>query len=137
MKETDMLNAWLWDQHRTDLQWRRVRLGVLPTKEMARMYMTILRWVDAIVIKEGIVYIIEAKVRPMPGAVGQLELYRDLFYQTPEFEQYKNYPSKLILLTAESDLNMIEMCSKKDITYYIFTEDDVNRVRREMMLPVI
>lgn len=137
MKESDMLNAWLWEKHREDIQWRRVRLGVMPTKEMARMYMTILRWTDAIVISDGVVYIVEAKLRPEPGAIGQLELYGQLFVQTPEFEAYKNYPIKLMLLTSVMDLNMVEMTSKKNILYEMFTEEDVNKVRAALLQPLL
>ena len=131
MKETDMLNAWLWDKHRTDLQWRRVRLGVLPTKELARMYMTILRWADAIVITDGQVLIIEAKLRAAPGAISQLELYEELFRETPEFTQYKDWPIQKVLLSGAMDLNMVQLASKKEIKFELFTIDDVNRVRRE------
>ena len=137
MKESDMLNAWLWEKHRTDIQWRRIRLGVLPTKELARMYMCILRWADAIVLHDGIVYIVEAKLRPAPGAIGQLELYKKLFLQTPEFEQYKNWPIKLLLLCAEPDLNMVEFCSEKDIIYEVFTEDQVNKTRMSLFQPIV
>ena len=137
MKESDMLNAWLWDKHRSDTQWRRVRLGVLPTKELARMYMTILRWADAIYLKDGIVHIVEAKLRAEPGAVGQLELYQKLFHNTLEFSDYKEWNIKLVLLSGVLDLNMAELCSDKDIRFEVFGEDEVNRVRKEMMLPVV
>ena len=137
MKETDMLNAWLWKKHRHDLQWRRVRLGVLPTKEWARMYMTILRWTDAIVVKDGVIRIVESKLRADPGALGQLELYKKLFYNTPEFSAYKEWDVELVLLTAVLDVNMVELCSEKNITYALFTEEQVNKVRIEMMLPTV
>jgi len=137
MKETDMLNAWLWEKHRTDLQWRRVRLGVLPTKELARMYMTLLRWVDAIFIKDGVVHIVESKLRADPGALGQLDLYEKLFRVTPEFDQYKSYPIQKILLTSLLDLSLAELCSEKGIEYEIFTEDQVNKTRMVQMLPVV
>lgn len=137
MKESEMLNAWLWEQHRDDLQWRRIRLGVLPTKELARMYMTILRWADAIVISDGVVYIIEAKLRSSPGALGQLDLYEKLFKVTPEFSAYKDWPIKKMLLTAEPDLNMIELCSEKGVLYEVFTEEQVNMARMAQMLPVV
>jgi hypothetical protein len=133
MKESDMLNAWLWDKHRQDLQWRRVRLGVMPSKEMARMYMTMLRWADAVIVSDGIVYIVEAKLRPDPGAIGQLELYRELFANTLEFSQYKNYPLRLILLCSMADLAVAELCSKKDIIFEVFSQDEVNRVRKGQM----
>ena len=137
MKETDMLNAWLWEKHRTDIQWRRIRLGVLPTKELARMYMVILRWADAIYLKDGVVYIVEAKLRAEPGALGQLELYKELFPQTPEFDQYKEWPIKLVLLSSVVDLNMVQLCSKKGIDYEVFTEEDVNKTRMSLMQQVV
>jgi len=137
MKESDMLNAWLWDKHRMDTQWRRVRLGPLPTKEMARMYMTILRWADAIIIKKGIVYIVEAKLRPGPGAIGQLELYKQLFPNTLEFSQYKAWPVRMLLLSGMLDLAIAELCSKKGIIFEVFDLNEVNRVRREQMLHIL
>lgn len=136
-KEKAMLIAWLWDKHRTDRQWRRVRLGVLPTKELNRFYLSMLRWIDAIVISNGIVYLVEAKVRPMPGVISQLELYKELFYNTPDFSYYRGFPVRMMLLTSIVDVNMVELCSKKDIIYEVFSIDDVNRVRRETMQPVI
>ena len=137
MKESEMLNAWLWDKHRMDVQWRRVRLGIFPTKEMARMYMTMLRWADAIYIKEGVVNIVEAKLRPMPGAIGQLELYQKLFRNTLEFKQYWKYPIRLTLLTSMPDTSMIELTSEKGIIYEIYTLEDVNIARRQRMQPVL
>lgn len=136
-KETDLLNAWLWQFHRTDVQWRRVRLGVLPTKALARMYMTILRWADAIFLKDGIVHIVEAKLRPDLGAIGQLEGYEKLFKQTPEFSAYQNWPIQKILLTTMRDLNVIQLASDKEIQYVVYTQDEVNRTRTEQMLPVV
>lgn len=120
MKESELLVKWLWEFHREKLQWRRVRLGVVPTKEMAREYNVLLRWVDAIFIDNGIVYLVEAKLRPHPGAIGQLELYKKLFYQTLEFKQYWNNPVRLILLCPILDTNMAELCSEKDIIYEIW-----------------
>ncbi len=137
MKETEMLNAWLWEKHRTDVQWRRVRLGVLPTKELARMYMTLLRWVDAIYLHDGVVYIVEAKLRSEPGALGQLDLYEKLFKQTPEFDAYKEWPIQKVLLTSVMDLNMAELSSEKDVEYELFTINDVNKTRMDMKLPII
>jgi len=135
--ETNMLNAWLWEHHREHVQWRRVRLGVLPTKELARIYMTLLRWCDAIYLEDGVVHIVEAKIRPDAGAVGQLELYQDLFKNTLEFTAYREWPIQLVLLCSMPSLDLAELCSKKGIRYEIFTLEDVNRVRMQQMLPII
>ncbi len=137
MKESELLNAWLWAKHREDLQWRRVRLGPLPSKALARIYMTMLRWADAIVIKEGIVYIVEAKLRAGPGAIGQLELYKKLFYNTLEFTQYHNYPVQLLLLTSVLDLQIAELASEKEIIVEVYSAEEVNKTRKEQMLPVL
>jgi hypothetical protein len=125
MKESELVTKWLWEKHREDLQWRRVRLGVVPTKEMARMYSVILRWADAVFEHNGIIYIVEGKLRPQPGAIGQLELYREIFSQTLEFKQFWNYPVKLVLLCPVLDLNMAELCTKKDIIYEVWSPEAV------------
>ncbi len=106
--------------HRTDPQWRRVRLGQVADHEEAKYYKVILRWADAVFIHDGIVYIVEAKLRPSLGAIGQLEGYKELFPVTPEFSQYWNYPVRMILLSAYLDLNIAELTKKKDIIYEVW-----------------
>ena len=115
-KESVLLTKWLSTFHRTAPQWKRVRLGQASGKEEAAFYKVILRWADAVFIEDGNVYIVEAKLRPSLGAIGQLEGYQELFKVTPEFSAYWNYPVKMILLTAYLDLNVAELCKKKDIT---------------------
>lgn len=120
LRETDLVNAWLWEFHREDPQWRRVRLGVVPTKELAREYMVLLRWCDAIFIHDNVVYILEAKLRPTAGAIGQLEHYAKLFKRTPEFKQWWGNPLKLVLLTTVVDLELVDLCSEKGIQYEVY-----------------
>jgi len=116
-KESVLLTKWLATFHRTSLQWKRVRVGEVADHEEAKFYQVILRWCDAIFIEDGIVYIVEAKLRPDLGTIGQLEGYRELFKSTPEFKAYWNYDVKLILLSSYLDLNIVELCKKKQITY--------------------
>jgi len=124
MKESELVNKWLWEFHPTSLQWRRVRLGITPDKEKARMYMVILRWADAIFVQDGVVNIVEAKLRPTAGAIGQLEHYKLLFGRTPEFSQYWKYPIQLILLTSYMDLEIVELCTQKGIKYEFYQVPD-------------
>lgn len=119
-KESDLINKWLWEKHREDLQWRRVRLGALPNKEMARAHMVTLRWADAIFIKDATVYIVEAKLTPQLGAIGQLEMYKKLFYQTLEFKQFWEYPVVMVFLCPMLDVNMAELLTEKGIIYEIW-----------------
>jgi len=119
-REKRLLNEWLAEFHPTDLQWRRVRLGAIPTKRKGREFLVGLRWCDAIYIKDDIVHIVEAKIKPDLGVIGQLEHYHDLFYRTPEFSQYKDKQVQLVLLTAWPDLEVKALCMKKGIEYVLY-----------------
>lgn len=119
-KESILLTAWLKEFHRTSPQWKRVRLGIPANPEEAKLYSVLLRWADAIFLEDGIMYIVETKLRPEFGAIGQLEGYRELLKVTPEFSAYKNWPIKLILVSPVLDLGIAEICSKKDIIYEVW-----------------
>ena len=121
--EGKLVNRWLAKFHRTSPQWTRVRLGQVANKEEAKWYKVILRWSDAVFIENGVVYIVEGKLRPNLGAIGQLEGYKELFRVTPEFQQYWEYPIKMILLSPVLDLNIAELCRKKDIIYEVWTPE--------------
>jgi len=119
-KESVLLTKWLAKFHRTSPQWKRVRLGIPANPEEAKLYSVLLRWADAIFLEDGYVNIVESKLRPELGAIGQLEGYKELFKVTPEFVAYENWPIKLILLSPVLDLAMSQICSKKDITYEVW-----------------
>jgi len=123
-KESVLVNRWLAKFHRTSPQWTRQRLGIPANPEEAKLYSVLLRWADAIFIEKGIVYIVEGKLRPELGAIGQLEGYKYLFKVTPEFSDYENWPVKLILLSPVMDLGIAEICSKKGIIYEIWKPQD-------------
>ena len=119
-QEKRLLNAWLWNFHRTSPQWKRVRLGPVPNPEWAKMYSVLLRWADAVFIDDGKIHIVEAKISPDFGAIGQLLGYRQQIQGTPEFEQYKNYPVVLILLSQFPDLGVTELASKYGIEHEVW-----------------
>jgi len=120
-KESILLTSWLKTFHRANPQWKRVRLGIPANPEEAKLYSVLLRWADAVFLKDGIMYIVEAKLRPDLGAIGQLEGYKELLKITPEFSAYENWPVELILLSPIMDLAIAELCSKKNIIYEVWT----------------
>ena len=124
MKESELLNTWLWEKHRRKLQWRNVRLGPLPDKAISRMYLVTLRWTDAIVVDQDAILIIEAKLAPTPTAFGQLDLYAKLFRQTPEFSVFDQHKIQKVFLTTSHDMALVELASEKDIIYKVFTWDE-------------
>ena len=135
LTETSLLEAYLFDKHRTNPQWRRARLGPLPSKELARAYLITLRWADGIVLHKGVVRIIEAKLNNPPGVLSQLELYKKLFPQTLEFSEWKEWPIEMVILTPVLDLALMELASEKNITYVHYPIEEINRVRHEMLRP--
>lgn len=122
LKESDLVNKWMAREHGTALQWRRVRLGIVQDKEQARMFSVILRWADAIFVEDETVHIVEAKLRPSAEAFGQLELYRELFVKTPEFQQFWDRPIRLVFLTTMLDQELKEHADRKGIEYVIYSQ---------------
>jgi len=122
--EAKLVTKWLAKFHRTAPQWKRIRLGQVSDKAEAKYYKVILRWADAIFLEDGKVWIVEGKLRPDLGAIGQLEGYKKLFGVTPEFSAYKNWPVEMILLSPFLDLNIAELCKDKSIIYEIWNHEN-------------
>ena len=121
--EAKLVNEWLALHHPNALQWRRVRLGPLPLVDQQNLYKVTLRWVDAIFFEDDKVHIVEAKLKPSPTAIGQLELYKRLFKETPEFSQYFDKEIKLIFLTTYEDKYVKDMCIDKGIDYVVYVPE--------------
>ncbi|MHC1610042.1 MAG: hypothetical protein ACXQTW_00290 [Candidatus Methanospirareceae archaeon] len=119
-KEAKLVNEWLSKFHPTALQWRRVRLGEYPTKEIAAIYKVTLRWADAIFVEGGVVHIVEAKLKPDAGAISQLELYDSLFPRTPEYTAFKDLPRKLVFLTTRMDEAVKAIADEHGVEYVVY-----------------
>ena len=133
-KESVLLNRWLTEFHRSDLQWTRVRLGIADNPKEAKFFQVTLRWADAVFINDGFVNIVESKLKPSPAALGQLEGYEKLFPVTPMFSTYKDWPIKLILLAPVLDFTTAEMASEKGITYEVWKPKDWDEKRRSILV---
>jgi len=122
-REMQMVVEWLTKTHPGDAWLTRVRLGS-PTAGAPTPDMTLeeraatsmwRRWADALVILEDRLILIEAAIRPQPGKVAQLELYRRLLPHTPEFERYKDLKVELVLLYAIEDPALVLMARERGI----------------------
>lgn len=123
-KEKKLLNAWLWEFHKTKPQWKRIRLGPVPNPQMGKMFAVLLRWADAIFLEDGLINIVEAKLRPDFGAIGQLLGYRQMLQGTPEFEAYKHWKINLILLSQFPDLAVTQLATKYGIQHEVWNPEE-------------
>lgn len=123
-KESILLTKWLAKFHRTSLQWKRVRLGIAANPEEAKFFQVALRWADAIFIEDGFVNIVETKLKNISAGIDQLNDYAILFKLTPEFEVYKEWPIRKILVSPFLDLFVAEKATKNDVIYEIYKPED-------------
>lgn len=106
-----MLSEWVVKTQTGKKVLQRVRLGspssAVPTAEMTPEERAMVgawrRWADAVILENHQVTIVEAAIRPQPGKIGQLELYKQLFPMTPELAPWKGLPVQLLLLYAIED----------------------------------
>ena len=78
------------------------------------------RWADAIVIMPDRLVLIEAKIRPNPGDISQLELYEHLLPLTPELAEHKSKRIEKLLLWALPDDAVAAMARERGIRVVMF-----------------
>lgn len=101
-------------------RWRNARVGKFHDRKLAKVAQCMLRYADLIYIALGEVWIVEFKVKPNPGAVGQLKAYAQEFPKTVEFEAYKNLPIRLRLICTHGDKVVEAQCRTESITFEVF-----------------
>ena len=113
--EKIFVDKWLAKFHPKATQWTRKRLGPIGDSQEARALGVLRRFADAIFIEEGVVNIVEAKIKSEPGAIAQLELYKKLFPETPELSDFHALPINLIFLAPFVDPIVSELASDKGV----------------------
>ena len=119
-EETLMRSRWVKKLGNEIPRWYNVRMGKLPDTDMARAFKVIQGYADLVYIEEGIINIVEFKIRDFKGAIGQLLSYRQEFPKTPEFEPYKNFPISLRLVASRRDEATEQLAISETITYELF-----------------
>lgn len=119
-REGRMVNEYLKEVWPDTIQWKRVRLGPARDVEEAKMYQVLMRWADAILWTGEEIIIIEAKIRPNAGAIGQLEHYLELFGKTPEFRRYWDRPRRGVILVGLPDVDLAGHAASKGLEFVVF-----------------
>lgn len=101
----------------------RIRLGAVQpriggkfTRQEESMLGVFRRWADAMAfLPERTLLLIEAKIRPEPGVISQMELYESLIPNTPELEKYSAWPVRKRIVYAIPDPATFFLARKQGI----------------------
>src|SRR5712691_5495791 len=78
------------------------------------------RWVDLMVIEPRTVHLVEGKIRLEPGALEQLELYKELWPRTPEFAEHRDKQVELHLVFAIEDSVLTAIARRRGVLVHIY-----------------
>lgn len=131
MRENRLLKEWLLLKHPRALQWRNVRVGPLPNG--SKFYDALRKYADAVIAENGVVTIIEAKMRPKPQDIYQLKQYGMAFKDTPEFTQLHGATLKLVFLTTLDDKYTREQAVMDGIEYVVYNPSWVKEYWQEYL----
>lgn len=121
--EIKLINEYIQENYPNCLQWRRVRLGPLPGTPPSKLYQGLRRWADRIIFTGKEVIILEGKMSPRAEGVTELEIYRKLFPETPEFSSLAKYPVRCVFLTTKHDETIETICKEHGIEYVVFAPE--------------
>lgn len=122
-REMQMLSEFLAKVYPNARVATRVRLGTpkseVPTAWMSQEEKAMIgswrRWADAVILEDDKVTIVEAAIRPDPGKISQLELYKLLWPQTPEYVAWHGLPVHLMIVYAIEDPATLYLARQKGI----------------------
>lgn len=128
-RETRLLSEWVAKKYPEDRVMYRVRVGRPPSWALVsiaegappEIYKIYQRWADAIIIREKELILIEAKVRPIPGVVSEINLYAQLIPKTPELAEFMDRPIRKVILMAVQDPEITELAAVDNIEVHIYT----------------
>lgn len=78
-------------------------------------------YADCVIVTGTEVLVVEAKVDPVPGAVGQVLFYRTLIYATPALQPYTAMPVTPVVLFAEDDSGVTPFARGLGVRVEIYT----------------
>src|SRR5262245_23340878 len=97
-------------------------VGVTVTPAIEAMLRVNNWFADAIMFTPSETMVVEAKVRPTPSAVSQVQFYADLLPTTPEMQSRLSLPIRCVLLFAEDDPKVTAFARRHGCAVYIYTQ---------------
>lgn len=89
--------------------------------------------VDAIVWDKPNLLLIEAKIVRWVDGIAKLPFYNALFLDTPEFEQYFDWPRKLILVIPYTQENMLAVARRMGVEVVEYSTPEIDKYLQETL----
>lgn len=140
-REMRMVAEYLAQNYPRDQYITRVRLGKIQPRingqfisdEEALMMGSWRRWADALVIKPDRLILIEAAIRPNPGDISQLELYKRLLPHTPELAEHAEKPIDMVLLYSLHDPLLEQLALERGIKILYYRPQWVDEYLKDLL----
>jgi len=95
--------------------------GVVVTPAIEAMLRVNKSFADAILMPASETIVVEAKVRPTPSAVSQVQFYAELLPTTPDMQGRLGLPIRCALLFAADDPSVTSFARRHNCAVYIYT----------------
>lgn len=95
-------------------------MGKFVSEATERLVGVFRNWVDAVIIMPDKLVMIEAKILPRPGVVGQILFYEGQLPFTPEFAEHKHKPIESVLLCAIEDPRLTKFAREHGIRVVVY-----------------
>lgn len=119
-EEEKMLKRFLKERFSECDTWSNIALGKVNDWKNEAMLRPVRKRADAVVDRGSDCLLIEAKLKPKSGAIGQLLVYKELLGRTKKFQHLGDLPIELMFLTTRVDEEIKEVCDDLDIEYVAF-----------------
>ena len=127
-REMRLVSEWIAREYPDRPYRTNVRLGSLHprlkgkflSESELRMAGVFRRWADALVFLDDRIILIEGAIRPQPGDISVLRLYKRLIPNTPDLAEYSNLPVEMVLLCSIPDPVLVELAREDGIRVVVY-----------------
>lgn len=89
-------------------------------------------WIDAVVILQDRMILVEGKLRQVQGGLGQLLFYQWMLPQTPELAPYKHLAVEMVLVIPKPDPRILGFADRMGITVDVYRPEWAMEYLREL-----
>jgi hypothetical protein len=118
--ESLMVREYVNKRYFNNIKWLRHEVGGFDPNDAVQANSQLRRWADAIIDINDSLLVIEAKMKPSPGSISQLQTYLHLVKETPDLSYYWDKPVSGMILTTWEDAAVKKIANDWGILYEVY-----------------